>query len=174
MPSATETRTEVYRFHPAVIPAAVALAIFLQATLPLYLRYQALFSLFDFALLVVIYFGFSRRNPSTGLLLGLVVGVVQDALTYGNQIGLFGMAKTLVGFAASSLSSRFDTDPPHARLLLVFLFYHFHHAVFALIQRLLLGQSAAFFSLPVLEGALVNSLAGVLVFAVLDRFRQST
>jgi rod shape-determining protein MreD len=174
MPTAAETRTEVYRFHPAVIPTSVTLAIFFQTTLPIYLRFPALFAALDLALLIVVYFGFSRRNPSSGLLLGLAVGVLQDALTYGHPIGLFGMAKTLIGFAASSLSSRFDTDPPHARLLLVFLFYHFHQAVYALIQRLLLTRPADFISLPVLEAALVNSLAGVLVFALLDRFRQST
>ncbi|MGH9778604.1 MAG: hypothetical protein ACRD5I_09350, partial [Candidatus Acidiferrales bacterium] len=75
---------------------------------------------------------------------------------------------------ASSLSSRIDTDPPPARLLMVFGFYHVHHAAYALIQRLLLQQPADPISLPVLEGALVNSIVGVLLFVLLDRFRQST
>ena len=33
---------------------------------------------FDLPFLMVIYFAFSRRNPSMGLVLGLVVGVTQD------------------------------------------------------------------------------------------------
>jgi rod shape-determining protein MreD len=173
MAIAYERRPEVYRFHPAVLLVSVGLAVLLQAALPLYLPFQAFFSLFELPLLVVVYFGLSRRNPSTGLLLGLLVGVLQDALSY-TPIGLYGMAKTLVGYAASSLSGRIDTDRPQARLLLVFLFYQFHQIVYALEQRLLLDQPADLFSLPVLEGALVNALLGVLVFHLLDRFRHAT
>lgn len=167
-----ERRPEVYDFHPAVLLVSVGLAVLLQAALPLYLPFQGFFSLLELPLLVVIYFGLSRRNPSTGLLLGLLVGVLQDALSWA-PIGLYGMAKTLVGFVASSLSSRIDTDRPHTRLLLVFLFYHFHQIVYALEQRLLLDQPADLVSLPVLEGALVNALLGVLVFSLLDRFRHA-
>ncbi|MBI2956925.1 MAG: rod shape-determining protein MreD [Acidobacteria bacterium] len=172
MATRAEARVEVYRFHPAVVVAAVVLALLLQSSLPLYLPFVPLLPLVDLALLVVIYFGISRRNPSTGLLLGLVVGVLQDALS--GPIGVFGMAKTVIGYAASSLSSRIDTDQHHARLLLVFVFHHFHQFIYALVQRLLLDQPADFVSLPVLEGALVNSLLSVLVFPLLDRFRQST
>lgn len=173
MPVLYQARTEVYRFHPALILVIVVAAILLQASLPLYLPLAPLLSLFDLPLLVVIYFGFSRRNPSTGLLLGLAVGVAQDALSY-NPIGLFGMAKTLAGYAASSLSSRVDTDQRHARLLLLFLFYFFHQFVYASIQELLLDQPGDFLSLTVLEAALVNALLGVLIFPLLDRFRQTT
>jgi len=168
-----ERRPEVYRFHPAVLVIAVGLAIFLQAALPLYLPFHGLLSLLELPLLVVIYFGFSRRNPSTGLLLGLTVGLLQDALSY-TPLGLYGMAKTLVGYAASSLSSRVDTDRAQPRLLLLFGFYFFHQFVYALEQRLLLAQPGEFVSLPVLEGALVNALLGVLAFHFLDRFRRST
>ncbi|MGH9789441.1 MAG: rod shape-determining protein MreD [Candidatus Acidiferrales bacterium] len=168
-----EARLEVYRFHPLVILSAVVLAILIQVSVPRYLPFVPFIALLDLALIIVIYFGFSRRNPATGLLLGLAVGILQDALSV-HPIGLFGMAKTLVGYGASSLSSRIDTDPPAARLLLVFGFYHVHHFAYALIQRLLLQQPAELIGLPVLEGALVNSLLGMLVFLVLDRFRQST
>jgi rod shape-determining protein MreD len=130
-------------------------------------------SLLELPLLVVVYFALSRRNPSTGLLLGLVVGLLQDALSY-TPIGLYGMAKTLMGYVASSLSSRIDTDRAQPRLLLLFGFYYLHQVVYALEQRLLLNQPADFISLPVLEGALVNALLGVLVFHLLDRFRRTT
>ncbi|MFQ5696016.1 MAG: rod shape-determining protein MreD [Terriglobia bacterium] len=164
---------EVYRFHPVVLVGSVLAALFLQASIPVYLPFSQFLSLFDLPLLVGIYFGFSRRNPSTGLALGLVVGVLQDALV-DLPIGVFGMAKTLVGYVASSLSVRVDTDQPRARLLLLFSFYYFHQFIYALIQRLLLGQPADFVSLRVLEGALVNALLGVLAFLLLDRFRRST
>src|SRR5574341_367410 len=149
-----EARLEVYRFHPLVLATAVVAAIFLQASLPLYLPLVPFLPLLDLPLLLVIYFGFSRRNPATGLLLGLAMGILQDALSY-QPIGLYGMAKTLVGYGASSLTSRIDTEPRSARLLLVFGFYFLHQCAYALIQRLLLDQPADFLSLPALEGALV-------------------
>ncbi len=169
----TEPRLEVYRFHPLVLGTAVVGAIFLQTSLPLYLPFIPFLVLLDLPLLLVIYFGFSRRNPATGLLLGLAIGILQDALSY-HPIGLYGMAKTLVGYGASSLSGRIDTEPRTARLLLVFGFYYLHQLAYGLIQRLLLDQPADFISFSVLEGALVNSLVSVLVFPLLDRFRQST
>ena len=55
----------------------------------------------DFPLLITIYFALSRRNPSSGLLLGMVIGVAQDSLGH-TPIGLYGIAKTVVGFTASS------------------------------------------------------------------------
>ena len=168
----SERGPDVYRFHPAVLVGAVLLAVFLQSALPLYAPFPQLLGLIELPFLVVVYFGFSRRNPSTGLLLGLGVGVLQDALSH-NPIGLYGMAKTLVGFAASSLSARVDTDPPHARLLLVFGFYFFHQVVYALVERLLLARTVELVSLTVLEAALVNALVGVVVFPLLDRFRRT-
>jgi len=170
---AYERRPEVYRFHPSVLLVAVGAAVLLQTIIPLYLPFQALLSLLELPLLMVIYFGLSRRNPSTGLLLGLVVGVLQDALSH-SPIGLYGMAKTLVGFVASSLGSRIDTDRAQSRLVLIFLFYHLHHFIYSLEQRLLLDQPTQLVSLSALEGALVNALVGVLVFHFLDRFRHTT
>jgi rod shape-determining protein MreD len=169
MAVAYQPRTEVSRFHPAVVWVAVGLSIFLQKLLPLHFPW---WSLVDLPLLVVVYFGFSRRDPSGGLLLGLAIGLAQDALS-PHPLGLYGMTKTLVGFAASSLSSRIDTEQPRARLLLLFLFYHFHQVVYATIQRLLLNMPADFASLWTLEASLVNALLGVLAFYCLDRFRRT-
>ena len=169
----SERGPDVYRFHPALLAGAVLLAVFLQSALPLYAPFPQFLALFELPFLVVVYFGFSRRNPSTGLLLGLGVGLLQDALSH-NPIGLYGMAKTLVGFAASSLSSRLDTDPPTARLLLVFGFYFFHQVAYALVEQLLLARTAELVNLTVLEAALVNALLGVILFPVLDRFRRVT
>jgi len=164
-----QPRTEVYKFHPLVVFAGVFVAFLLQVYKPP----SAFFLLFDLPLLMLIYFAFSRRNPSTGLVLGLVVGVTQDLLSH-NPVGLYGMAKTLVGYAASSLSARIETDRPIPRLLLLFLFVHFHQIAYATVVLLLLGQAAEFISLRVLEAALVNALVGVLVFQLLDRFRKTT
>lgn len=169
----SERGPDVHRFHPALLVGAVVLAVFLQTALPIYAPFPQLVTLIEFPFLVVVYFGFSRRNPSTGLLLGLGVGLLQDALSH-NPIGLYGMAKTLVGFAASSLSSRVDTDPPTARLLLVFGFYFLHQVAYALVEQLLLARTVELVNLTVLEAALVNALLGVILFPLLDRFRRVT
>lgn len=163
-----EARTELYRFSPGIFLTTVGLAIFLQAYLPLHLGYV---SRLDLPLLAVVYFALSRRNPSTGLLLGLVVGLTQDALS-SHPIGQYGMAKTLIGFAASSVGIRLDTEQPAARLLLVFLFYLLHQLIFGGVEWLLLDRPAAWPSLRMLEAALVSALLAVLVFPLLDRFRR--
>ncbi|HSB74976.1 MAG TPA: rod shape-determining protein MreD, partial [Terriglobales bacterium] len=90
---------EVHRFS---LPAAIfipLLALFLQAYLPLRLHF---FELFDLPLLVTIFLSVSRRNPATGLLTGCIIGLLQDSLTH-QPIGIYGIAKTVVGYGASSL-----------------------------------------------------------------------
>ncbi|MFQ5926998.1 MAG: rod shape-determining protein MreD [Terriglobia bacterium] len=166
----TAARTEIYRFSLWVFIAASVLAILLQVYLPLHLPALALL---DLPLLVVIYFSLNRRNPSTGLLHGLLVGLAQDALS-NHSIGQYGMAKTLVGFAASSVGIRVDVDQPTARLLLVFIFYFLHQLLFRGVEWLLLARPVAWLSLTTLEAALVNALLAVLVFHLLDRFRRTT
>lgn len=163
-----EARRELYRFSPGIFLTTVGLAIFLQVHLPLHLGYV---SRLDLPLLAVVYFALSRRNPSTGLLLGLVVGLTQDALS-SHPIGQYGMAKTLIGFAASSVGIRLDTEQPAARLLLVFLFYLLHQVIFGGVEWLRLDRPAAWLNLRMLEAALVSAVLAVLVFPLLDRFRR--
>jgi rod shape-determining protein MreD len=73
-----ETHIEVHKFFPGTILAVTVAALVIQRSAPLYFpKLQIL----ELPLLVTIYFGLSRRNPSTGLLLGMVIGLVQDALS---------------------------------------------------------------------------------------------
>jgi len=58
---------EVHKFRGGTILFATVLALFVQAFLPVYFPKVAIV---DLPLLITIYFGLSRRNPSTGLLLG--------------------------------------------------------------------------------------------------------
>src|SRR5439155_13065392 len=70
-----ESHIEVYKFRTGAIPIATLLALVIQAWLPLHFTRAALL---DLPLLVVIYLGLSRRNPSTGLLLGTAVGLMRS------------------------------------------------------------------------------------------------
>ena len=76
----------------------------------------------------------SRRNPITGLLQGSIIGLVQDSLTR-DMIGMYGIAKTLVGFAASQLGGKIDSDNPGSRFLIVLTFYIGHQAAYFAVAR---------------------------------------
>ncbi len=167
----TEPRIEVHKFLPGVVVGVTMVALLLQALFPVYVRRAQ--DYLELPLLVTLYFGLSRRNPATGLLLGMVIGLVQDSLSSGRSpIGLYGIAKTLVGFAASSLGSRIDTEHPLSRFLLAFVFFHFHHAVYAVTRRLLLAQQEPFLSTPLLAASVVNAGLALVLFPLLDRLRK--
>ena len=165
-----ESHIEVYKFRTGAIPIATLLALVIQAWLPMHFTRAALL---DLPLLVVIYLGLSRRNPSTGLLLGTAVGLMQDSLSGPIvPLGLFGIAKTVVGYLASSLGARLDTEHPAARFALTAGFFIIHQAVVALTRRILLAQPEPWFNLRLFAGALVNALVAVVLFILLDRLRR--
>ena len=90
---------EVYRFGPVVSVLLPIMALVIQAFVPA--RWHV-FAILDLPLLVTIFFAVARRSQITGLLTGSIIGLMQDALTH-QAIGLFGFAKTGVGYGASSL-----------------------------------------------------------------------
>jgi rod shape-determining protein MreD len=147
----------------------VVLALLLQAFIPVHFRWA---SYLELPLLVTLYFALSKRNPSSGLMLGMVIGLLQDSLSR-TPLGLYGIAKTLVGYVGSSIGARLDVEHPIARFILTVGFYLFHHAVFALTSRLLLAQQGeAYLSLPMLIASLVNASIAMGLFPLLDRFRK--
>ena len=169
--AATQPHIEVHRFFPGVVVGVAAVALVLQAFLPVYIHRAQ--DYLELPLLVTIYFGLSRRNPATGLLLGMVMGLLQDSLSSGRSpIGLYGIAKTLVGFFASSLGSRIDTEHPVSRFLLTAGFFQFHHVAYVVIKGLLLGQKEPLMSRPLLIASLVNAILAVVLFPFLDRLRR--
>ena len=103
----------------------------IQAFLPLYLPFLRVF---DFGLLLTIFFAVSRRSQLSGMLTGAAIGLLQDCFTR-TPFGVFGICKTLVGYGASSIGIRVDVDNPGSRFLLTFFFYGVHQAVFLLIER---------------------------------------
>jgi rod shape-determining protein MreD len=164
-----EPHIEVHKYYAGVVPLAVVLALVLQAFFPVHFRWA---SYLELPLLVTLYFALSKRNPSTGLLLGMVIGLLQDSLGH-TPLGLYGIAKTLVGFVGSSIGARIDVEHPIARFLLTFVFYFFHHAVFALTSSLLLAQRGeTYISVSVLIASLVNAFIAIGLFPLLDRFRR--
>ena len=165
-----ETHIEVHKFFPGAIVAVTIAALVFQAAAPVYLPKL---EILDLPLLVTIYFGLSRRNPSTGLLLGTAIGLSQDALSGPTvPLGFYGIAKTILGYLASSFGSRLDTEHPAARFALIFGFFVLHQAILVLIRRLLLAQPEAWFNVDLAIAAGVNALLGTVLFLLFDRLRR--
>ena len=165
-----ETHIEVHKFFPGAILLATVVALVLQASMPVYVPKL---NILELPLLVTIYFGLSRRNPSTGLLLGMAIGLAQDALSGPTvPLGFYGIAKTVIGFLASSIGAKLDTEHPAARFALTFGFFVLHQAILVLIRRLLLAQPEPWFNMHLAIAAGVNSLVGTVLFMGLDRLRR--
>lgn len=168
----SETHIEVHKFWPGAIVVVAAAALVFQASAPVYFPKVGIL---DLPLLVTVYFGLSRRNPSTGLLLGLVIGLSQDALCGPTvPLGFYGIALTVIGYLASSIGARLDTEHPAARFALIFGFFVLHPAILMLVRRLLLAQPEAWFNMHLAIGAAVNALVGTVLFIGLDRLRRSS
>lgn len=159
---------EVHKFYGGTVVVVCFLALVLQAFLN---RFSTHFQLLELPLLVVIYFGLSRRNSVSGMFLGMLVGLLQDGISH-TPIGLYGIAKAVIGYISSSVGARLDTEHPVSRFILMFLFFHVHHVVLAITIHLLLASSEPFFSVQLLIASLINSGVAVFLFAGLDRLRR--
>src|SRR3984893_9677867 len=166
-----ESHIEVHKFRGGRIAATTLDEIFLQTSVPVYFPK---FAVLDLPLLLTIYFGLSRRNPSTGLLLGTMIGLLQDSLSGSNvPLGLYGIAKTIIGYLASSIGARLDTEHPLARFALTIVFFGVHQGLVVVTRRLLLAQPEAWFTMHLAIGAAVNAVVGIPLFMLLDRLRKN-
>lgn len=160
---------EVYRFSIPVAVIVPLVAVFLQAFIPHIV--PAFSSYFDLPLLVTIFFAISRRNPVTGLLTGAAIGLAQDALG-SHPIGVYGIAKTFVGFGASSLGVKLDVESVGTRLLVTTGFYVIHEVLYFLIARGMVRLDLHWSWPHELGAAVANAVLGVFLFALMDRLKQ--
>jgi rod shape-determining protein MreD len=166
----SQEQIEVYRFGLPVTILVPLIAVFLQAFIPVRFPF---FAVFDLPLLVVIFFAVARRSPVAGLITGSLIGILQDSLTH-HPIGLFGIAKGVVGYGASSLGVKLDVENAGARFLVTMFFYVVHEFVYFMVARGLVGLSLQWSWPHELRSAIANAILAVAMFAVLDRFKQRT
>jgi rod shape-determining protein MreD len=159
---------EVYRFTVRVALLVPLLAIFLQAFVPLRFPW---FNIFDLPLLVVIFFAMARRSQIAGLLTGACIGVLQDSLTH-HPLGLYGIAKTVVGYGASSLGVKLDTESVGTRLIVTTGFYVVHQVIYFTIARALVDLDLGWSWSHELWSAVANAVVGVFLFALMDRLKE--
>lgn len=144
-------------------------AILLQVLLP---RIFSRLEILDLPLLVTLFFAISRRSPIAGTTTGATIGLLQDVLT-SQPIGVNGMAKSVIGYAAASLGSRIDVDNSASRAVLTFLFSLLQSVLLYLIERRLLGiRGFHLLWLHELIRALANTALALPLFALLDRTKR--
>src|ERR1700730_3193859 len=90
---------EQHSFSPAVALLVPLGAILLQALLP---RPFPRLAILDLPLIVTVFFAVSRRTPLPAGLTGAAIVLLQDPLT-GRPTGVNGMAKSVIGYIASSI-----------------------------------------------------------------------
>jgi rod shape-determining protein MreD len=161
---------EAYRVHPVVFWTTVALSLLLHAFLPLKVPIARLF---DFPLLVIVYYGLVRRNLVSGTLLGAGLGLAQDALAHG-FIGFLGMAKALIGYLAAAAGVRFDPERLLLRSLLTGSLVLVHDLSALGLRQALLEFPPPFEPLDLAVSVMVNVAMGLILFQLLDRFKQTT
>jgi rod shape-determining protein MreD len=159
-----------YGFNWLAVLLIPLIAIFVQAFFTAKLHWLAIV---DLPMMVVIFFAVARRNPVSGCITGAIIGMLQDSLGGpAHPIGMYGIADTIVGYAASSLGVKIDVDNPGTRFLIVYAFFVLHQAVYFGVGRGLLRQPLSWSWSHVAIGALANAGVGVLLFNLLDRFKQ--
>lgn len=165
---ATKRNSRVAYFRGWVLILIPFAAILFQTYIPLFFPKLAYL---EAILLVTIYFAMMRHSPELGILTGAGMGLIQDSLAH-TPIGMYGIAKTLVGFFAASLGSRIDVSQPFVRLLACFVFYQFHQFLYWLIARALLGQQLGFDWRQNLIIGSLNAIVGVALFRFLDKLKE--
>jgi len=158
----------ITRSQVAALAGISLAAILFQVFVPRFLTFLAYLEL---PLLVTVYFSLMRRSPVIGILLGASIGLVQDALTPHQPLGMFGIVKTLVGFFAASFSQRFDLENSAVRLILSCFFFFFHQFFYWVLDRALFGATLSFAPEQTIVLAILNAVVAVPVFRVLDKLR---
>jgi rod shape-determining protein MreD len=156
-------------FRVWVLVSVPVAAVLLQVYVPLFFPWYSSLSI---PLLVTVYFAVMRRSPMLGVFIGAGIGLTQDSLS-NQPLGMFGISKTLVGYAAASVGMRFDVTHPAVRVVLGFVFYLFHEACYWMLNMALLGQASGVNPISLILLALVNGLTAVPLFHILDKLKES-
>ena len=167
MPVTPQREVEAFRVPPVTLWVTILVALLLQTFLPLKIP---LAGLMDFPLLVTVYFTLIRQNKIFGIALGTGLGLTQDALSHG-YVGMFGMAKAVVGYLAAFAAIRFNVESLLARSLVTASLILLHNLCMTGLQHALLDSPPAFLPLDLASAVLVNVALSLILFPVLDRFR---
>jgi rod shape-determining protein MreD len=161
-------KTRVSKFNWMSIVGIPLAAILFQVVVSRFVPYLAYLEL---PLLVTVYFSLARRSPVAGVLFGMGIGLAQDSLSPQHPLGMFGIAKTLVGYFAGMISQRFEVESSGVRLVLALFFFLFHQFFYWFLRRALLAEPVGFELLQTLVLAAMNAIVAVPLFHVLDKLK---
>lgn len=161
---------EIVQFPWWILIVAPLLALLFQVYIPVIFRFL---NFLELPLLLAVYFPLMWRRPIPGTLFGCMLGLFQDTLSH-HPIGMFGIAKTLVGYFTSSVGIRFDVDHWLVRFCLVFFFFQFHRIFYWVLSNSVLNMPLELDPERTLISGLLNAVVAVFLFNILDRTREST
>ncbi|HEY3740629.1 MAG TPA: rod shape-determining protein MreD [Bryobacteraceae bacterium] len=163
-----KTRNAAFRMRPVAIVLLPFVAVLYKAYVSQFIEQLAYLEL---PLLVTLYFSLMWRNQLAALFYGAGVGLLEDSLA-SHPIGLFGIAKTLVGYFAASVSLRFDVDHAAIRFILVFFFFIFHSLFYWVMDQALLGVPRPLEPAQTFIVAGLNAAAAIPLFMLFDKMKE--
>jgi rod shape-determining protein MreD len=146
------------------ILVAIVLALALQTTLAhLLMGNQALVDL----VLVVVLYAALTGGPVSGLLLGSVAGLAQDALS-GGVVGVGGLTKSLIGFLVGLIGTHFILVNAVPRLVIFYAGSVAHAALFFGVYQLIQpGRIDVSWPAILLQSAL-HAMIGLAAFRLIE------
>jgi rod shape-determining protein MreD len=143
---------------------AIALALALQTTLARFVVGGT--AALDLVLVVVVYVALTT-GPVSGMLAGSVAGIIQDALSSG-VIGIGGLAKSNVGFAAGVIGQQFIVTAALPRFVMFLAASVAHAAVFMGLYVLLGLRTFPSPWAAILSQAVGNAVVGMIAFTIIE------
>jgi rod shape-determining protein MreD len=159
----------VARYRWVALAGISAGAILFQIYVP---RFFAYLSYLELPLLVTVYFAIMRRSAIAAMFFGAAIGLAQDSLS-AQPLGMFGIAKTLVGYLGVMASLRVDIERGSVRAGLAFAFFAVHQVLYWMMVRSLLGQPLEFNWPRELVQAVLNAAVAAPLYHLLDKLKIS-
>jgi len=143
---------------------AIALALALQSSLARFVVRGTV--TLDLVLIVVVYVALTT-GPVTGMLAGSVAGIAQDALSSGT-LGIGGLAKTIVGFAAGVIGQQFIVTAAFPRFVMFVAATIVHAALFMGLYVLLGLREFPSPWVAVFSQSVANAVVGMVAFTIIE------
>lgn len=130
----------------------------------------SLFEFFNVLSLVVIYFALAK-GEIFGACLGAFCGLVQDSFSLG-VFGVAGLAKTVVGFLAGSISKKIDVIPFVRNFVFLFVLLGFEFIFWIFLYSFVFSESINLRGGLSFFQTLITAIFGSLVFLILRKYKS--
>jgi len=149
----------------AAVLVGIALALALQTTVARFVVGGT--TAVDLVLVAVVYVALTT-GPVSGMISGSVAGLIQDALSSGEVIGIGGLSKAIVGFLVGVIGQQFIVTATLPRLVMLVAATALHGALF---MGLYVALGLRTFSSPwqaIAGQVLGNAIVGIIAFTLIE------